>query len=309
MNDHDKYKDIILKQHLMRPKATEPAPEPAPEPTPEPTPEPPAQPPAPNSKHFAVVSPCFYQNPFETVELVKTIKEQLKKEDITYITYGSGEKFTNKVYTNLLRLYTKLEEIELQYPLVLIIDAWDTLYLGGGAMLTLISKYNNLSKKDVPVIFAAEKRCYPKGSDIFYSGKENPDQYLNSGLIMGETTLIKVMIREMIQQYDLQRFEFSNGSLNHSQIYWHRYFNEGKLRENIKIDYDHDFFYCMDSCNPYKKLEMINRVKIKVKSTGTYPKLFHFNRCLVDGYKQYFGEFWVESLAKRSPGDPGNGRS
>jgi len=152
-----------------------------------------------------------------------------------------------------------------------------------------------MQKTSPVVVFASENKCYPAGSDIFYLAYLQ-ERYLNSGIIMGSTNLIKVMIREMIKDYDLQRFEFSNDGLNHSQIYWHRYFNEGKPRRNIHVDQKNEFFYCMDSCDPYLELEIINRLKIKVKATGTYPKVFHFNRCFNTEYKYLFGEFWIESL-------------
>jgi len=280
MNDHEKYKNILIKPHQL--KSNDPDSQLNNIPVP------------PNVNNFAVISPCFYK---EQVEMETYSKKTFKEEEIKYITYGDGEEFTNKVYTNLLRLHTLLNEIEDEYDEVLIMDAKDALYLGGETLLTLITKWRNINGKKPTVILASEKECYPKGSDIFYNEKQ--ERYLNSGLIMGETTLIKVMIGEMIQKYDLQRFELDNGSLNHSQIYWHRYFNEGKLKENIHIDYNHEFFYCMDSCDPSIELELINERKIRVKKTNTYPKIFHFNRCLIDEYKYLFGEFWVESLQRR----------
>ena len=252
----------------------------------------------PKHDDFAVISPCFYK---KEPEMVANSKKLFNQEEIKYITYGKGERFSNKVYTNLLRLYVELSRIEKQFETVLVMDAYDTLYLGGGTILMLLSKFRNINRKEPTVILASETNCYPSGSDIFYSNLGNLDQaatpaYLNSGLILGPTNLIKVMIGEMIQKYDLQRFELNNESLSHSQIYWHRYLNEGRLKNNIMVDYSSSFFFCMSSCDPYRELEIINPVKIRVKNTNTFPKIFHFNRCFVDEYKLLFGEFWVNSL-------------
>lgn len=250
----------------------------------------------PDPSRFAVVSPCFYD---EDPEMVQYARKTFDIEKINYITYGNGEKFTNKVYTNLIRLLKCLEEIEEKYPAVLIMDAYDTFYLGGSTILTLLSKYRNLLLKNPVVVISAEKRCYPEGSDIFYAGKPQRDMYLNSGLILGLTNLIKVMIREMISTYDLQRFEKNDESLSHNQIYWHRYYNEGSLKDNIYIDYENKFFCNLNSCNPYLDFELINNVNIKIKKTGGQPKIFHFNRCFFNEYKQFFGEFWVDTLRKK----------
>jgi len=246
----------------------------------------------PRHDDFAVVSPCFYK---EEVEMVGNTKRLLEKEGINYITYGEGEPFTNRVYTNLLRLYSKLKEIEDQFETVLVMDAYDVLYLGGRTVLMTLGRYKSQTKEKTAVILSSEKSCYPNGSDIFYVENEQ-QKYLNSGLMIGPSNLIKLIIREMILKYDLQRFELQNESLNHSQIYWHRYFNEGRLKNNIRVDLNNEYFFCMDSCDPYHEFEIINPIKIRVKSTDTFPKFFHFNRCFINEYKQWFGEFWVNKL-------------
>jgi len=279
MNDYEKYKDLGVGFPSLSPEQVEEIKRTSP----------------PEHNDFTVLSPCFYK---KEPEMVKNSKKLLQQEDVNYITYGDGEPFTNKVYTNLLRLYSKLEEIEDQFDTVLIMDAKDVLYLGGSTVLMTLSRYRAKTKTSPAVILTTEKECYPKGSDIFYIPQVSPNRFLNSGLMIGPTNLIKVMIREMILKYDLERFEMDNGSLNHSQIYWHRYFNEGKLKDNLRVDLDNEFFFCMDSCDPYHVLEIINPLKIRVKETDTFPKFFHFNRCFIDTYKQWFGEFWVEKLGR-----------
>lgn len=248
----------------------------------------------PKHDEFAVISPCFYE---EETKMISNSKQLFQNDGVKYITYGEGETFTNKAYTNLIRLYEKLNEIEDQFDTVLIMDAYDVLYLGGRTVLMTLSKYRTQTKEKPTVILASEKNCYPNGCDIFYDNKQ--EKYLNSGLMIGPSNLIKVMIREMIQNYDLLRFETGNDDpLDHSQIYWHRYFNEGKLKENLRVDLNNEYFFCMDSCDPYLELEIDNSLKIRVKKTNTFPKFFHFNRCYFKEYKYLFGEFWVEKLGK-----------
>jgi len=267
---------------------------------------------APKHKDFAVVSPCFYKR---ECEMQSHLRATLAKENIEYIPYGEGEKFTNKVDTNIIQLYYKLQEIEDRINYVLIVDAFDTLYLGGHTALMLLSNFFVHNKKRPIVILASEKDCKPDGSEIFYADQINkdgrPKKFLNSGLILGPTDLIKLILKEMIVSYDLLRYEnvTAKDKFSESQTYWHRYYNEGKFKNSLYVDDTSNFFHCLDSRDPHATLEYISPIKIKVREhKNSNPKFFHFNGCFDDDYKYLFGEFCVENQndlrQKSSPNEP-----
>jgi hypothetical protein len=278
MNDYQKYEEVLTKERIVSAN----------------TPEDKNKP---DSSRFAVISPCFYK---EIPEMAIHTKNMLDREGITYIPYGLKEPFTNKVASNILSLYETIQEYENQYDEILVMDAYDTFYLGGETILMLLSRYRNLIKNLTHdcLVIGSEKECYPKGSEIFYAHmKEKPERYLNAGMILSKTSLLQVILEEMINKYqlDLLRYE-KDADLTHHQNYWHRYITGGKLKSFILVDDISKYFYSMDSQDPYLSLELLNPLKIRVREHGTTPKIFHFNRCFNDTYKQFFGEFWVETL-------------
>lgn len=245
---------------------------------------------------FAIVSPCFgdFNKVFNRIN-----KREFENNNIPYITYGDGEVFTNKVYTHLLRLYDMLEEIEHQYTIVLIMDSKDVFYTGSLRVLEVLFDYFSKYNQKHTIVFASQKDCHPSGSDIFYCG-DTPNLFLNSGLIIGGTKFIKFIIKEMIKTYDLIRFEAITkedaSGLTNSQTYWHRYYNEGKFKNNLIMDKNNRYFYCMSSCNPFEKLTILDPITIGVNETMTIPSLLHFNGCFNEEYVNEFLRFYRNSI-------------
>lgn len=247
----------------------------------------------PKHDDFAILSPCFYFNPIKTQTVLKKEFSKVGNNGIPFIEYGSQEEFTNKIYTHIIRLHEELEKLDPKYRHVIVMDSYDTIYLGGNTILEMLQRYRNQAEKKPMVVLASEKECYPEGSQIYY--KEKLPSYLNAGLMIGEAHLIKTILSQMIKDYDLNIYKTVNDkTINHHQILWHRYINEGILNKCIYIDYLNEFFYCMNNCEPEKDMEYVNHIKIRIKSTGNIPKLFHYNRCFSDGTKEKFYRFYMK---------------
>jgi hypothetical protein len=92
--------------------------------------------------------------------------------------------------------------------LALYTDSYDAILAGSSA--ELLERYYQLASPTHPVIFAAEKNCYPSPYlRPYYATSESPWRYLNAGGFIGPVEYLQRMLTANLDFWLNDQFEFS----------------------------------------------------------------------------------------------------
>lgn len=92
--------------------------------------------------------------------------------------------------------------------LVLYTDSYDAIVTG--TYVQLLERYHQLASPSHPVIFAAEKNCYPSPYlRPYYPTSESPWRYLNAGGFIGPVEYLQRMLTANLDFWLNDQFEFS----------------------------------------------------------------------------------------------------
>ncbi len=176
---------------------------------------------------------------------------------------------------NLVKLYRMQEHLETlpTNDIVLFVDASDVLILGNEDQI--IEQYK---KMNIPCLFSAEKRLYPKdplaGLKVKYPVSDTSFRYLNSGCYIGEVTPLRLMISEILSdRYNIPLTRFRR--INNDQLHCHRFFAQNPWI--AKIDTRNEIFLTLSEV---KKEELIiddKEKSVRVIETGNKPLVIHAN--------------------------------
>jgi hypothetical protein len=145
--------------------------------------------------------------------------------------------------------------------IVLFTDAYDVYY--SGDKKTVLERFKKMNK---PVVFGAEKCCYPDGNKSTLYPKTNCCfPYLNSGLFIGRVESLKECMKN-----------FENESVQdncNDQLWWTNKFLE--RQDLIELDYDNKLFLNCVWCNENDLI--INGDKVIFKHNNSTPQFIHGN--------------------------------
>lgn len=142
--------------------------------------------------------------------------------------------------------------------LIFVSDSYDVIMSSNTE--EIINKFN---KFKTPIVFAAEKDCWPDKRLINkYPETESPWKFLNSGGFMGKVKHIKQILPEKYK---------NNGD---DQLYYTKQFLENQ--DLISLDYNCDIFQCVNSSKDDIEINF-NNSRIRNKKYNTYPCQVHGN--------------------------------
>ena len=232
-----------------------------------------------NKENFYLITVATKPHPVLDI-LVKNVKS--KKEDIEILglyenNYSighdthCGRSFSVKlkeVYKFINRPYLNPNDI------VLFTDAYDVYYCGDKT--TILNRFKEQNK---PVIFGAEKCCYPDASkSILYPSTNSQFRYLNSGLFIGKVeTLRKCM----------ENFENEFHDNLDDQLWWTNVFLNNQ--DTVGLDYENKLFLNCVWLN--EKDLSINQDKVTFLYNNSTPQFVHGNgpsKPLIEPLLKYF---------------------
>lgn len=173
------------------------------------------------------------------------------------------------------------------FDYVVVVDAWDILFLGD--VEELLSKF---SLFDAPIVFNAERSCFPR-ADLAEKHPlpvlVSPYRYLNSGFFMGKTEDVVTMLRAMQLENVEDDYVKSSGEKwePNDQLYYQLYY-----LDNIhKIDLDTQAMLCqsLHGSEPDEFAFAPATKRVMSLTTGNQPTVFHGNGSGKEWLKKIIG--------------------
>ena len=164
--------------------------------------------------------------------------------DLTLLKYNK-EWTGHRLKDALLKKY--LEKLN-GNEIVMCTDAYDTLFLGDTD--TIKSRFLKFNK---PILFSAERNCWPEPALSVYYKKNGFFRYLNSGAFIGESkTILRLMNRykeppaasfNAIRNLKIEGLHVNKYYNWSNQYYWSLIYL--KHRDLIALDHNHNIFYTL----------------------------------------------------------------
>lgn len=219
---------------------------------------------------FTVLSPAFYEHKI----YCKTIIDSCEHLGINLQLYGLGEPYLGLRDAKVAQLIKNLDKLDTEY--VMISDSNDVLFVRTAN--EILSRYHELRR---PVIFAAEKQCFPQPlmADC-YPKISTPWKYLNGGGYIGKKEDILAMLVAALKLKPHPSNLYRSRDWECDQFLFAQLLIEGY---GITLDTSCSIFQCVGDIteDEYEKAD---------------PCLYHYNghsKGIVEQYNKRFGEVYV----------------
>lgn len=214
----------------------------------------------------------IYNNPYKILGLGKQWKGgNLEKGP------GGGQKI------NLLKEELLSWSIEkLENTIVLFTDSYDVIINSNKD--EILSKYNNKDNKEQPILFSAERFCWPdKNLESFYPKTSSPYKFLNSGGFIGKAiNILSIINNKNIKDNEDEQLYFTKIFLENNNL--------------INLDYKCQIFQTLNGSKNdiniiYEKSRLYNKI------TNESPCVIHGNgpepiKLFLDKLGNYLGDGW-----------------
>ena len=166
--------------------------------------------------------------------------------------------------------------------IILVTDSYDVIMSANSK--EILEKYNKFGKK---LVFATESSCWPDKdkADKFPKILNKKNIYLNSGGFIGDVKTIKLLIRNIPNNADDQRW-YQNMFLSES----------GK--KYMELDYNCEIFQCLNDAEEELDLHL-SKSRVYNKLTNTYPCQIHGNgpitrKTFLNRFESYLMKNWTD---------------
>ncbi len=170
-------------------------------------------------------------------------------------------------------LYHAIKEKGITTPYIIFNDCFDLVYACEPSNLFL--KYQQFAS---PIVVSAEKNCFPtdlkEQYDALGEDIDTPYQYLNSGMIVGETEAILAVLESMDAKNIPNDYWDGQQMVNpNDQLYWQHEF----IKQPVKISLDRYQILCNTLHDVTADELDFEQDRIFNKTTKTFPCSFHLN--------------------------------
>lgn len=180
------------------------------------------------------------------------------------------------------KLLKKFLQQGIDADVLLCVDAWDIVFQASPDEVA--EKYDNLYDPFRPIIFNAERNCFPRGdlapeydklAAINFKGHSSPWKYLNSGVMIGTPEDILNLLNFMKVDEVPDDHQLPDRTWVHPNDQEHYTVTFLQQPVDMGLDYKTDLAWAMHGT----ELEEIDfsGPRIKNKITGTEPLILHMN--------------------------------
>lgn len=184
--------------------------------------------------------------------------ESCRKFRIVPITVGFEGRLLNGHVENKILVQKVLPDIAKRYPITMYVDAFDCIIVDTAE--AIVEEFKAL---DAPIVFGAERYCFPQGREDLFPPSPTPYRFLNAGGFIGFTD-------HLIQFFNVMNPESWDRGITDQKFTQDYYFHNVHM---IKLDYHCRIFQTM--VNADNDIEYGRWIRNTV--TGSYPKVIHGN--------------------------------
>lgn len=224
---------------------------------------------------FMVVT-CCNRIPTEPYYCIASFVKSLKEDVDRLIVLDERLGKWDGLGTKPKWLYKAIKEEIIDSEFIIFTDCWD--YVFAEKPSGLFNEYLKWDKGNPPIIISAEKNCFPADLKQEYDKLDHldsPYKYLNSGMIIGKTSDILIVLEAMDLDNVPNDYRQENGQMYHvnDQFLYQQIF----LKQPVKMELD----YCQLLCNTLHDVKIdeleLDSLGVLNKTTGAFPMSFHFN--------------------------------